>query len=291
MPRKPEIIAEGIFLPEGPVWCPDGTLVVTAVAEGALYRIWPAQRRKEKIADVEGGANSAALASDGGFIVTQNGGLDFVAMGLGDHWPKPRYVSPGLQRVKPDGTVVRLLSGMQAPNDLVVSPDGTVFFTDPLSVHPLPPGSRDGRLMAYSTKGDLRLVTGDFRQINGVIRERSGDLVVTEENGLMRVEPDGRKTWIIENIAEKHATDGLALDADGRIYAAGALDCGIRVVENGRVVEFWELPDSVLITNCCFGGPDNRWLFVTEGLPGRVFLYTDMPAPGASVYTWPVPPG
>jgi hypothetical protein len=100
--RKPEIIAEGLLVPEGPVWCPDDTLVVTSVAEGALYRIWPEQRRKQKIADVQGGANSAALAGDGGFVVTQNGGIDFGNVPFegfaGREWPKPRYVSPGLQR-------------------------------------------------------------------------------------------------------------------------------------------------------------------------------------------------
>ena len=55
MADRPEMIAQGIGLPEGPVWCEDGTLVVTAVAEGALYRIWPDEGRKEKIADTAGG--------------------------------------------------------------------------------------------------------------------------------------------------------------------------------------------------------------------------------------------
>ncbi len=50
MVSKPELIASGIAVPEGPTWCPDGTLVVTAVAEGALYRIWPrnAARRRSR---------------------------------------------------------------------------------------------------------------------------------------------------------------------------------------------------------------------------------------------------
>jgi gluconolactonase len=281
------MIAEGLLVPEGPVWCPDDTLVVTSVAEGALYRIWPEQHRKQKIADVQGGANSAALASDGGFIVTQNGGIDFANLPFegftGRAWPKPRYTSPGLQHVQADGTVVRLLENMQAPNDLVVAPDGTVYFTDPAKNE-----TQQGRLMAYAPSGDLSVVAGGFKAINGVVREASGALIVTEESGLMRVTPDGEKTWIARKIGIKHATDGMALDADGRIYTAACLDHGLRIIENGKELDFWPFPGEGLTTNCCFGGPDNRWLFVTDGVPGNVLVFTDMPTPGAPLYEWPV---
>ena len=38
---KSEVVCDGIRFGEGPVWCDDGTLVVTSVAEGALYRVGP----------------------------------------------------------------------------------------------------------------------------------------------------------------------------------------------------------------------------------------------------------
>ena len=76
------MVVDGIGFGEGPVWCPagsvpersGGTLVVTSVSHGALFRVWPEAGRKEQLADTGGGANGAALASDGGFLVTQNGG-------------------------------------------------------------------------------------------------------------------------------------------------------------------------------------------------------------------------
>lgn len=294
-PSDPELIAAGLSMPEGPVWCADGTLVVTAVAEGALYRIWPHEHRKLKIADTAGGANGAAPASDGGFIVTQNGGIDFGAIPLppsagtpSKPFPKPRYIPAGLQRVAPDGAVTRLLDGMQAPNDLVVGPEGTIYFTDPHKF-PAPPDSRLARVMALGTDGSVRTIAQDFRFCNGIALERTGDLVVTEANGLMRVTMCGEKQWIIENLSHQHATDGLAIDVEGRFYLAGSLDHGVRIIEGNREIGFLPIPGLGATTNCCFGGPDNRWLFATDGLPGSVWLWRDMPTPGQLLHEWPAP--
>jgi gluconolactonase len=292
---NPELIAQNISMPEGPVWCDDGTLVVTAVAEGALYRVWPEQRRKEKIADTAGGANGAAPASDGGFIVTQNGGIDFAAIPLPPSsglptspFPKPRHIEAGLQRVLPDGSVSRLLGGMQAPNDLVVGPDGTIYFTDPHRF-PAPPNSSLARVMALAPDGTVRPIAEQFRFCNGIARESGGDLVVTEANGLMRVGLDGKKQWIIENLSHQHATDGLAIDVDGRFYLAGSLDHGVRVIEGNREIGFLSIPGLGATTNCCFGGPQLRWLFATDGLPGNVWMWRNMPTPGMPLFNWPVP--
>ncbi len=273
MMSKPELIASGIAVPEGPTWCPDGTLVITSVAEGALYRIWPEERRKEKIAVTRGGANSTALASDGGFLVTQNGGIDFRTLmmmpGTGiDKYPLPApdYVDPGIQRVLPDGTVTRLLGRMQAPNDLTIAPDGTIYFTDPHSF-PAPPGGPKARVIAI---------------------EPDGNLIVTEGNGLVRLSPHGEREWIIENISENHATDGIKLDVDGRIYMAASVDRGVRIVEDGRIVEHFPLEGEGFTTNLCFGGEDLRTLFITDG-PGNVWMIRDTPTAGLPLNPWPVP--
>ena len=61
-----EIVLPDMLFPEGPVWCADGTVVCTSVPEGALYRVWPAQGRAERIASVGGGANGAAPVATAG---------------------------------------------------------------------------------------------------------------------------------------------------------------------------------------------------------------------------------
>jgi gluconolactonase len=288
MVSKPELIAEGLYMPEGPVWCEDGTLVVTAVAEGKLYRIWPESRRKEVVADTAGGTNGAAPATDGCFLITQNGGIDWTKVAPGA-WPPTRYVNPGLQLARPDGKVIRLLENMQAPNDLVVGKDQTIYFTDP---HPFPPpkDARKARLMARAPDGKVRMIADDFILCNGVALEADGTLVVTEGNGLMRVFMDGRKEWIIENLSHQHAVDGFCIDVNGRFYLAASLDHGVRIIEGNEVVDFLPLPGKGATTNCCFGGPNNTWLFATDGLPGNVYMWTDLPTPGLPLTPWKVPP-
>jgi gluconolactonase len=98
-----------------------GTLVCTSVLGGTLERVWPKSGRRVTIADTSGGANGAALAADGGFLVTQNGGIDFSVFEIFGKLPKPRFVRSGIQRVTPAGTVSYLTSAaMHQPNDLCI---------------------------------------------------------------------------------------------------------------------------------------------------------------------------
>jgi gluconolactonase len=301
MTAKAEIVVSGIRFGEGPVWCPAGagppaedTLVVTSVVDGALYRVWPEAGRAERLATTGGGANGAAFATDGSFLVTQNGGIDFVAMGVFDDPPEPGApAEPGLQLARPDGTV-ELLAGasvgngeFHAPNDLVIAGDGTVFFTDPGHYPPAEPPI--GRVIAYERDGTTRVVASDFWYCNGIALDPYGHLVVVERVGLQRVFPDGSREWVVERVGRGGA-DGFCLDADGRYYVASPMDHGVHVVDpDGTVVEFLEIPGKGVTTNCCFGGPDMRSLFATDALPGNVVVWPGLPTPGLPLTPWPGP--
>jgi sugar lactone lactonase YvrE len=141
-----------------------------------------------------------------------------------------------------------------------------------------------------SPDGTVKVIADRFRFCNRIARERDGNLFVTEANGLMRVTLDGRKEWIIENLSAQHATDGLAIDVDGRFYLAGSLDHGVRIIEANREIEFLPIPGLGATTNCCFGGSDGRSLFATDGLPGNVWMWTNLPTPGLPIHQWPAPP-
>ena len=136
-----EVVCEGPKFGEGPVWCGDGTLVVTSVAEGALYRVRPEQNTAEHFADTGGGANGAALAADGSILVTQNGGFDFAATGLFADPPTFRPATPGLQLAASDGAVTYLADdGFLSPNDLAIGADGAC--TSPTRRTGRPPKTR-----------------------------------------------------------------------------------------------------------------------------------------------------
>ena len=291
---KATVVATGVPFGEGPVWCPDGTLVITRVSPGALVRVWPATGRVAVIADTGGGANAAQLASDGGFVVTQNGGIDWrphaKVLGL-DAARVPPYdpVAPGLQRVRPSGAVEYLArDGFLGPNDLVVAPDGTVYFTDP-GHHPVAAPDQ-GRVMALGPDGAVRTIATGFAYDNGIALAPDGRVLVVEGVGLMWVGLDGTKEWLVERLPGGAPGDGFAFDAAGTVYVADPLSHCIRVVEpDGRVVDALDLGAGVVPTNCCFGGADRRTLFTTELLPGRVCAFAGLPTPGLAHTPWPVP--
>ncbi len=116
-----------------------------------------------------------------------------------------------------------------------------------------------------------------------------GTNVVVERGGFQRVFDGGNREWVIETLG-RGGGDGFCLDADGRFYVASTIEHGIRVVEpDGSVADFWEIEGQGLCTNCCFGGPDLRTLFVADALPGGVVAFEGCPTPGLPLPTWPGP--
>jgi gluconolactonase len=287
---KSEVVATGIPFSEGPVWCPDGTVVVTSVAAGALYRVWPAENRAEVCARTRGGANGAALAADGSILVTQNGGMDFsnLPISIGEYDPSPP-ATPGLQISRPDGTVTYLADqGFNGPNDLAIAANGDVYFTDP-GHWPPPSDGPIGRVMVYERDGSVRTFASGFTYCNGIAFEPDGTVVVVEGRGLQRVHADGNRDWTIETLG-RGGGDGFCLDADGRFYVASTVEHGIRVVEpDGSVADFWPIEGQGMTTNCCFGGPDLRTLFVADAIPGHLVAFENCPTAGLELPTWPGP--
>jgi len=304
----PIVICEGPRFGEGPVWCaptdahPEGSLVCTSVSDGTLHRVDVATGTRALFADTGGGPNGAAPATAGGFVVTQNGGLDFSVFGFFADAPPPVPTIPsGLQHVAADGTVTSLLAGMShAPNDLVVGADGTVYFTDP--PHWPVPEESTGRVMAWSAATGLRAVAEGLHYPNGIALAADGETLIVAENGmhmegqcLLRLRADGPPDQTGERFAEGRVVDGFALDVDGRIYAAGGGHVVTVLEPDGhgdvQVVEAHESPgDHPVSTNCCFGGPDGRTLFAVDaGSPGHVYCWTGLPATGLTLHTWPGP--
>jgi gluconolactonase len=275
-----EVVASGLPMGEGPVELPDGSWVTTGVTDGWIWRIDPATGTVERWADTAGGPNSAVVTTDGGLIVAQNGGLDLsgiTQLDLGE-LPPVRYVTPGLQRVRPDGSVSWFVEGLRAPNCLHVTPDGTLWFSDP---PPFPAdGSIDGRVVRCRPDGTWDVWAEGFGYDNGLIVEADGAVLVCELGGLLRMRDPHDRTWLVEDLGSPG--DGLCLDVEGNIYLSGTDQNVVRVVSpTGELLEVIEMPVSHGVVNdVAFVGPDRTTLVALVGQPGVLVAWEGRPVAG-----------
>jgi gluconolactonase len=274
-----EIVAQGLGLLEGPVWRPGANdLIVTGVGSGVVLRIDLASGHASRLAETRGGPNGAYPCEGGGVLVTQNGGLDWDAIGIANPTPS-EPTTPGIQYVGPEGEVQLVTGGSEsfrAPNDLCAAEDGTVLFTDPPQFPP--PPDPVGRVWMWVVDDPPRVLADGFRYCNGIGVDSRGAVVVVEERGLMELQPDGGRRWIIERLPE--GGDGFAFDLEGNIYVAGGRSVTV-VSPDGSVVDQLSVPPGpAMTTNCCFGGDDLRTLYVTDGGGGRVLAFAAMPVAG-----------
>src|SRR5439155_21019569 len=78
--------------------------------------------------------------------------------------------------------------------------------------------------------------------------------------------------------------DGLCFDEAGNLWIAlNQEDCIVAYDERGRLVRRLDCPAGSVTSNCCFGGPDYRTLFVTCSGAGRVIAFATA-IPGLPLY-------
>ena len=160
----------------------------------------------------------------------------------------------------------KLLNG---PNDVWVTPEGGVYFTDPFYKRPYwkrGEQEQDAKGVYFlSPDGKLSRVDGDYKQPNGLIGTPDGKKLYVADIGANKtnvydIEKDGtlknRKTFC------ESGSDGMTIDEEGSIY----LTRGKAVTvfdKTGKKVIVIDVPEGA--TNVCFGGKDMKTLFITAG--------------------------
>jgi len=170
------------------------------------------------------------------------------------------------------------------PNDISIDSQGRIYFTDfpgpnPVAVYRIDPDNKVTRLLAAPqiekpngiliAPDDKTLYLVEASQIEGGARMiRAYDLL-----------PDGtvKNMRVFHNFYPGRSADGLCIDTKGNVYAAAGLHrrrgtsetldtkCGVHVfAPNGKLLRFIPIPEDT-ITNCGFGGPDMKTLYVTAG--------------------------
>jgi gluconolactonase len=217
-----------------------------------------------------------------------------------------------ITRTERDGSITVMADNFEghrfnSPNDLTIDSKGRIYFSDPRY------GRREGMeltegVFRIDAPGKVARVTNrEVDRPNGVLVS-PGDkyLYVADNNnnnvGAARklwrfdlksngsIDPNSRK--LIFDWENGRGPDGVKMDRKGRLFVAGGLNKphppaetadkfkgGIYILSpEGKLLEFVPIPNDE-VTNCAFGGPDLKTLFITAGgtlwsvevdTPGRV---------------------
>jgi gluconolactonase len=207
-------------------------------------------------------------------------------------------------RVDPDRKVTVLADSFEgkkfnSPNDLAMDSQGRIYFTDPRY------GRRDTMEMLDSQGKQVegvyridapgkvtRIIAHEVERPNGILVS-PGDryLYVADNNN--NTEGGARKIWrfdlkkdgtidpnsrkLIFDWHTARGPDGFKMDREGRFYVAGGINHANRyettseyqggvfiISPEGKLVQFIPVPKDET-TNCVFGGPDLKTLYITSG--------------------------
>lgn len=189
-----------------------------------------------------------------------------------------------LFRTELDGRVTRLVDRhdgrrLNAPNDVVVKSDGSIWFTDPLyGIQTDYEGGRQSSeqppaLYRFDPEsGRITVAAGDFDGPNGLVFTpdesrlyvaETGELTSDKPKQFIRVfdvGADGRLSGgeVFHKVEPGYA-DGLCVDEDGNLWASAA--DGVHCIDpNGRLLGKVLVPH--LVSNLTFGGPFKNRLFI-----------------------------
>ncbi len=187
-------------------------------------------------------------------------------------------------RYEPSGAVTVIAERFQgkrlnSPNDVVVHPDGGIWFTDPIyGIRGNYEGFKaDSELpvavyRADAMTGQIEKVSDEFGGPNGICFSPDYKKLYVADTGMPReikvFDVDGRaarngKRFVqldIPGTAAPSGADGIRCDVDGNIWA-GARP-GVQVIApNGDRIGMIRLPETC--ANVCFGGAKRNRLFMT----------------------------
>jgi gluconolactonase len=258
---------------EGPVWLPDeGALVWSDVVGNRLHR-WHPDDGATVLLEGSEHQNGHALDVDGSILACCHG-------------------RRRVERVRRDGTiepVVERWRGLRfnSPNDLVVTSDGAIWFTDPpygivmpgeghpgvseigdnlvfrfdpasREVDPVTDGVEAPNGLAFSPDERILYVADSAAATPGDTTGNRQIVAFDVANGRTLANP--RVFYALSAEAGEGVPDGLRVDVDGNVWTS-ARD-GLHVVTPAGH-RLGKLPVPEDTANLVFGGPDRDRLFIT----------------------------
>jgi gluconolactonase len=253
---KLDKVAGGFGFTEGPVWDPKGFLYVSDEEQNYIFRVFR-DGRSEKV---------VGLGDPDGSTYDQKHRLINCAS-----------VLRAIIAVQPDGKYEILAGKYQgkkfnSPNDVVLGPDGALYFTDPTL--DLPKGEKQELpyqgVFRLAADGTVTLLTTDLAQPNGLAFSPDGKrfYVDDSEKREIRVYDAGEKGAlsngrIFGTEPSEHnggVPDGMRVDRKGNVFVTGPL--GIWVWNpNGQHIGTIVVPEQP--ANLAWGDKDLSTLYIT----------------------------
>jgi gluconolactonase len=253
---KLEVVASGFGFTEGPVWDPDGFLYVSDEELNKIFRVY-LDGRKEVLISLDD--------PDGNTYDQQHRLVDCAS------------VLRAIIRISSDGKYTILADRFEekkfnSPNDVVLGPDGALYFTDPTL--DLPKG--ETQELAYQgvfrldAGGKVTLLTKELSQPNGLAFSPDGKKFYVDDSKQRNIRVyDFRSDGTIANgrvFGEEPGgkgdgvPDGIKVDRDGNVYVTGPQGIWIWDAEGhhlGTIV----MPEQP--ANLAWGDADLGTLYIT----------------------------
>jgi gluconolactonase len=253
---KLQTVATGFGFTEGPMWDAAGFLYVSDETINKLFRVYPDGKKEEVIALGD---------PDGNTFDRQHRLIDCAS------------VLRAIIAVTPDGKYKILADHydgkkFNSPNDVIVGPDGALYFTDPTL--DLVAGEKQEipfqGVYRLDDKGNVRLLTKDLTQPNGLAFSPDGKHFYIDDSEQRNIRVyDAASDGTLSNgrifgeePGAKHdgVPDGIKVDKNGNLFVTGPR--GIWVWDaQGNHLGTIALPEQP--ANLTWGDKDYRTLYIT----------------------------
>lgn len=255
-----QLIKEGFTGTEGPITLPDGSLIFTETQANRITRIaadgststfigdsnganglgftvngdlYAAQTLKPSVGIIYPQSKAKVLADQfegtplgrpNDLVVDKKGGVYFTDPGVAAKPGEPPKTKPAVYYIKPSGELLRIITDIERPNGIQLSPDEKVLYVA---------NTAGEYVFAYDVAADGSIgPRRKFALLEGLRKTETGT---------------------------SSGADGLAVDAEGRLYVATTE--GIQVFSRiGIALGTIALPKAP--QNLAFAGPDKKTLYV-----------------------------
>ncbi|KAM3423187.1 hypothetical protein BST61_g637 [Cercospora zeina] len=182
----------------------------------------------------------------------------------------------------------RNLERFKGSNDLIVDSQNNIYFTVQGQTGMTDP---TGKVYRLSPTGKLDTLIDNGPSPNGLVLspdEKVLFVAMTRANQVWRLplHDDGTttKVGVFFQSFGTAGPDGLAMDQDGNLFICHPSLGAVFVVEPTGIPKARLTSDSRNFnpTNCCFGGEENRTLFITDSMEGCV-RFVEWYCPGATL--------